>query len=104
MQQYTRHASGCLSNQAQIVRVFFARYFLSMRTFSKPAIDVRAQLELLKHRGLNVQDEVHAESFLQSVSFFRLSPYMRPFQQPEDIDHRFRDGSQFRQFYASLRL
>ena len=68
-----------------------------MRTFSKPAIDVRAQLELLKHRGLNVQDEVHAESFLQSVSFFRLSPYMRPFQQPEDIDHRFRDGSQFRQ-------
>lgn len=68
-----------------------------MRTFSKPAIDVPAQLQLLKHRGLNVQDEVRAESFLQSVSFFRLSPYMRPFQQPEDVAHRFRDGSQFSQ-------
>ncbi|SED33879.1 Abi family protein [Pseudomonas marginalis] len=68
-----------------------------MRTFSKPAIDVPAQLELLKHRGLNVQDEVGAASFLQSVSFFRLTPYMRPFQQPEDVNHRFRDGSQFEQ-------
>nr|WP_314567058.1 Abi family protein [uncultured Pseudomonas sp.] len=68
-----------------------------MRTFSKPAIDVPAQLELLKRRGLLIKDEARAESFLKSVSFFRLSPYMRPFQQPEDVDHRFRDGSQFRQ-------
>ncbi|WP_332872226.1 Abi family protein [Pseudomonas cremoris] len=97
LRQYTRHASGCVSNQAQIVRVFYARYFCGMRTFTKPAIDVPAQLELLKRRGLRIQNEARAASFLQSVSFFRLSPYMRPFQLPEDIDHRFREGSQFRQ-------
>ncbi|AZF39550.1 Abortive infection bacteriophage resistance protein [Pseudomonas sp. R4-39-08] len=68
-----------------------------MRSFSKPAIDVPAQLELLKLRGLIIHDEARAERFLQSVSFFRLSPYMRPFQQSEDINHHFRDGSQFRQ-------
>lgn len=68
-----------------------------MRKFTKPAIDVPAQLELLKRRGLRIQNEARAASFLQSVSFFRLSPYMRPFQLPEDIDHRFREGSQFRQ-------
>lgn len=68
-----------------------------MRSFSKPAIDVPAQLELLKLRGLIIQNEARAERFLQAVSFFRLSPYMRPFQQPEDIDHRFREGSQFGQ-------
>lgn len=68
-----------------------------MRSFSKPAIDVPSQLELLKRRGLLIQNEARAESFLQSVSFFRLSPYMRPFQQPEDRDHCFRNGSQFRQ-------
>jgi abortive infection bacteriophage resistance protein len=68
-----------------------------MRSFSKPAIDVPAQVELLKRRGLCIQNEARAESFLRAVSFFRLSPYMRPFQQPEDIEHRFRDGSQFRQ-------
>lgn len=71
-----------------------------MRTFSKPAIDVSAQLQLLKHRGLNVQDEVRAESFLQSVSFFRLSPYMRPFQQPEDVNS-FSQG-RTRAFFAAL--
>ncbi|MFQ6350049.1 Abi family protein [Pseudomonas sp. R11F] len=68
-----------------------------MRTFNKPAIDVPAQLELLKQRGLHIQNEARAESFLQVVSFFRLSPYMRPFQKPESLDHRFREGSQFRQ-------
>ncbi len=68
-----------------------------MRVFSKPAIDVPAQLELLKRRGLHIPNEERAAAFLQSVSFFRLSPYMRPFQHQEDIDHRFRDGSQFRQ-------
>ncbi|WP_225908886.1 Abi family protein [Pseudomonas lactucae] len=97
MRQYTRHASGCVSNQAQIVRVFYVQYFLGMRIFSKPAIDVPAQLELLKRRGLSIQNEARAEHFLQAVSFFRLSPYMRPFQRQEDIDHRFRAGSQFRQ-------
>ncbi|WP_268972443.1 Abi family protein [Pseudomonas salomonii] len=68
-----------------------------MRTFSKPAIDVPAQLELLKLRGLIIHNEARAERFLQSVSFFRLSPYMRPFQQPEDRHHHFREGSQLGQ-------
>jgi len=68
-----------------------------MRTFSKPAIDVPAQLELLELRGLNIHNGARAEAFLRSVSFFRLSPYMRPFQKPEDVEHRFRDGSQFSQ-------
>lgn len=68
-----------------------------MRTFDKPAIDVPSQIELLKQRGLLIQDEARAQCFLQSVSFFRLSPYMRPFQQSGDVDHRFRDGTGFRQ-------
>lgn len=68
-----------------------------MRSFSKSATTVPAQLELLKARGLIIQNEASAELFLQSVSFFRLSPYMRPFQKAEDLDHQFRDGSQFRQ-------
>ena len=68
-----------------------------MKVFDKPAIDVPAQLELLKSRGLIIDDETGARCFLQSVSFFRLSPYMRPFQQPEDIDHNFHAGTHFHQ-------
>ncbi|WP_258197724.1 MULTISPECIES: Abi family protein [Pseudomonas] len=40
---------------------------------------------------------------MQSVSFFRLSPYMRPFQQPEDIDHRFRDGQSWLHTLTTIR-
>lgn len=67
-----------------------------MRPFSKPAIDIPAQLALLKQRGLIIQDEAKARCFLEAVSFFRLTPYMRPFQIPNDASHTFRRGKQLR--------
>lgn len=65
-----------------------------MKLFSKPAIDIPAQLALLKQRGLTIQDEGKAHCFLEAVSFFRLTPYMRPFQLSEDAEHGFRLGAQ----------
>ncbi|MGF6459056.1 Abi family protein [Pseudomonas frederiksbergensis] len=67
-----------------------------MRVFHKPVIDITAQIELLKQRGLHIQDDTRARHFLQAVSFFRLTPYMRTFQQAEDEDHPFRKGAGFR--------
>ena len=67
-----------------------------MESFTKPAIDVEEQLQLLKSRGLKILDESRARCFLQAVSFFRLTPYMRPFQQPDDPQHHFRPGAGFR--------
>lgn len=67
-----------------------------MRAFHKPVIDITAQIELLKQRGLHIQDETRARYFLQAVSFFRLTPYMRTFQHAEHQDHPFRDGAGFR--------
>lgn len=68
-----------------------------MRQFRKPAITVTEQLALLKRRGLDIQDEARAGLFLEAVSFFRLTPYMRPFQVSEDPEHGFRPGVGFRQ-------
>jgi len=68
-----------------------------MRPFCKPAIDVPAQLALLKQRGLSIQDVAKAHCFLEAVSFFRLTPYMRPFQIPGDACHTFRPGTQLRE-------
>lgn len=65
-----------------------------MQRFDKPAITAEDQLRLLIDRGLTVQDPERALSFLQAVSFFRLTPYMRPFQVPS-ADHQFRDGARF---------
>lgn len=68
-----------------------------MRPFSKPVIDIPAQLALLKQRGLIIQDEAKAHCFLEAVSFFRLTPYMRPFQIPNDASHTFRPGKRLRE-------
>lgn len=67
-----------------------------MRVFDKPAIDVDEQIALLKARGLQFQDEARARHFLEAVSFFRLTPYMRPFQVTDDPQHGFRPGVGFR--------
>lgn len=68
-----------------------------MKPFAKPAITVGEQLQLLKARGLKIQDEVRATHFLEAVSFFRLTPYMRPFQLAADPKHSFRLDTGFRQ-------
>lgn len=67
-----------------------------MRVFDKPAIDIAGQIALLKARGLQIQDEARARHFLEAVSFFRLTPYMRPFQLADDPQHGFRPGAGFR--------
>lgn len=64
-----------------------------MKPFQKPAIDVHEQLLLLKQRGLQIRDEDRAKCFLEAVSFFRLTPYMRPFQRPNDSEHSFRNNA-----------
>lgn len=68
-----------------------------MKLFNKPAIDIPAQLALLKQRGLTIQDEGKAYCFLEAVSFFRLTPYMRPFQLSNDAEHGFKPGTQLKE-------
>lgn len=67
-----------------------------MRPFAKPALNVEQQLDLLKQRGLQVANETKALRFLEVVTLFRLSPYMRPFQEP-DANHTFKAGATLRE-------
>jgi abortive infection bacteriophage resistance protein len=67
-----------------------------MAVFTKSAITPIEQLQLLKERGLSIMDEPRALCFLEAVSFFRLIPYMRPFQ-TGDSDHQFNGGAKFNQ-------
>lgn len=67
-----------------------------MTVFQKPAITPAQQIELLKNRGLTIIDEQRALCFLEVVSFFRLTPYMRPFQHNNDA-HQFKEGAKFSQ-------
>lgn len=63
-----------------------------MRPFDKPALSVEQQLELLKQRGLRIANDDRAMRFLEVVTLFRLSPYMRPFQE-QGPEHTFKPGS-----------
>ncbi|MTI12309.1 Abi family protein [Sansalvadorimonas verongulae] len=66
-----------------------------MRTFDKPALSIPKQLDVLIQRGLHVGDADAACRYLEVISYFRLSAYMRPFQRPESPDHSFRNDTHF---------
>jgi abortive infection bacteriophage resistance protein len=62
--------------------------------FSKPAISISNQIELLESRGLNFSDKPFAAHFLQHVSYYRLAGYWWPMQS-DKVNHLFKEGSDF---------
>jgi abortive infection bacteriophage resistance protein len=65
--------------------------------FTKPAIDLDAQVALLRSRGLTITDENRAKHYLRYVGYYRLAGYALPFQVNYNADgsHRFLDGVSF---------
>ncbi len=52
--------------------------------YPKPAITITEQIELLKKRGMQIDDEVDCQKFLTNVSYYRLSWYFSAYQNPND--------------------
>ncbi|HFD0507466.1 Abi family protein [Vibrio cholerae] len=67
-----------------------------MATFTKTAKTLDEQIALLQERGLTIRDPERAKCYLEVISFFRLSSYMRPFQVPNDQTHQFKAGAEFK--------
>ncbi|MDZ7852785.1 MAG: hypothetical protein U5L98_09125 [Halomonas sp.] len=74
-----------------------------MKRFDKPALTAQEQLDLLIERRLCVNDRERALRLLEVTTSFRLSPYMRPFQYPDDPQHRFKPGAQLSEIMHSMR-
>ncbi|MCJ2054982.1 Abi family protein [Methylobacterium sp. J-048] len=73
-------------------------FFLSKIDFTKPAITLDAQLDLLRQRGLEISDVGKAKHFLQFVGYYRLSGYYRYYTDPADPKReRFVPGISFEQ-------
>lgn len=67
-----------------------------MNESRKPWISHEAQLELLRDRGMAIDDLDVALAELRRVGYYRLSGYWRFFQQdPAHGDNRFRPGARF---------
>jgi abortive infection bacteriophage resistance protein len=64
------------------------------QAFAKLATTVEDQLEILRSRGMQIDDESVAIEFLQHVSYYRLAAYWRPLEL-DSMSHVFQPGSTF---------
>ena len=67
---------------------------LMRRRFTKPATTYAAQVELLRERGLQVEDPAAAEFYLKHLNYYRLAAYWLPFE-VDHASHKFRAGTRF---------
>lgn len=62
--------------------------------YKKQAIRISQQIEVLRCRGLIIDDEVQVEKVLDNISYFRLANYWR-FMEADRLTHQFKPGSHF---------
>ncbi|MBA2780074.1 Abi family protein [Billgrantia kenyensis] len=62
--------------------------------FIKPATTIEQQIDLLKSRGMQVEDDAQAHHYLSHLNYYRLTAYWLPFEVDHDT-HQFRPGTRF---------
>lgn len=77
----------------------FATSHISNLYMTKPATTIDEQLDLLKTRGLAIQDEDKAREILLDIGYYRLGFYLFPFEksypQLRNRTHEYIDGATF---------
>ena len=67
-----------------------------MARFTKPSLTLAQKIAHLRTRGMTVPDTAQAEHWLRHVSYYRLSAYWLPFENPKgQAGPRFRAGTHF---------
>ena len=69
---------------------------MSKGPYTKPATTFADQVDLLRSRGMIVDDQAEAEFYLQHLNYYRLGAYWLPFEQDHG-SHRFKPGTHFKQ-------
>jgi abortive infection bacteriophage resistance protein len=54
------------------------------RPYTKPALTLEQQLDLLERRGLVIGNRAMAQNALERISYYRLSAYWHPFKRQDD--------------------
>lgn len=73
-----------------------------MGRYTKPALKFEEQVELLRSRGLKIDDEQRTIRHLSNVSYYRISAYMLPFKsynQEGQIQDLFKEGTTWDDVY-----
>ena len=69
-------------------------FMSTLRLYTKQALSISEQIELLKSRGLNIADSSKTAKFLGEVSYFRFVQYLRPME-ADKTSHQFKPNSRF---------
>lgn len=67
---------------------------MSKPAYSKPAMRLHEQLELLKSRGMVVANDAAAIHYLGVINYYRLAAYWLPYEADHET-HRFKPGTAF---------
>ena len=62
--------------------------------FNKPATTYTEQVALLRSRGMIIDDEQSAQSYLKHLNYYRLGAYWLPYE-ASHADHKFKPGTRF---------
>lgn len=65
--------------------------------YSKSYTDCFDLVNLLKSRGLTIDNESKARSYLSNIGYFRLSAYFYPLLKQPKTEHKYKTGSTFEQ-------
>jgi abortive infection bacteriophage resistance protein len=74
---------------------FFSGQIMGRIPFTKPALSVPQQIELLSRRGMVIDDHAEAEHYLTHLNYCRLAAYWLPFES-DHATHMFLPGTSFR--------
>ena len=97
MQQHTHPASR--QNSALRVSYFCLYTFMPRIPYAKTIKTFDEQIEILKSRGLQFNDEMRAKQLLQNISYYRMSGYWYPLLADKQ-NHIFKSGALFEQAYS----
>ncbi len=71
---------------------------MAKKTFQKPPLSFRDQIQKLKSRGLIFKDDQLAEFYLSHINYYRFAAYCLPFEQNHST-HSFKVGTTFEEIW-----
>ena len=89
----TRHRFSSARNVAYQGGTFFV---YTLMRYTKQLLSIQQQIDILKQRGLTIEDEEYARDALDTISYFRLAGYWR-LMEADKQQHSFKPGSRFTQ-------
>lgn len=69
-------------------------FFYTYMKYTKQAITIEQQIQVLRDRGLVIPDNQEASEILERISYFRLAEYWRHLEESH-VSHTFKENSQF---------